>query len=522
MRSRAKFSAPTAVNVPSRFVVAVVTLGAIMGPPGTMSGSPSDREGRSVSVPRRNVLLIVADDLNTALGTYGNAQIKTPNIDRLAASGVRFDRAYCQYPLCGPSRASFLTGLRPDTTGVYVNRLFRGEGVPNFRTTTPGAVTLPQMFKNSGAFAARVGKLFHYNVPQDIGTDGDDDAGSWSQVVNLKGRDKFVEDKMAKIGGSVLFSWHADETSEPHTDELGTSAAIRLLEEYRARPFFIAVGFFRPHWPYIAPKRFFDMYPADKIRLPTGPGLFAENVPAAAYSSSRDFARILPMLTDPVLRENIRAYYAAVSFVDEQVGRLMEAVARLGLRENTIIVFISDHGYHLGEHGLWQKKSLWEASLRVPLIIAVPGTKNAGRITRRTVELVDLYSTLADLCGLEKPRTDGRSLRPLLEDTEVAWPYPAFSQMQIGAITNTSVPGIDGNFMGRSVRTEHWRYTQWGNDGEHGEQLYDMARDPGETRNLANDPAWSNEKAQLRAMVKANVNNGDGRQERVQAQGARR
>jgi|GEM_PF-401931 len=449
--------------------------------------------------PAKNVLLLIADDLNTDLGCYGHPLVKTPHIDRLARRGVRFEKAYCQYPLCGPSRASFLTGLRPDTTGVYVNRVHEGRGIPDFRTTRPAALTLPQVFRRAGASATRIGKLFHYDVPADIGTNGKGhDPASWDRIINPKGHDKEVEDIMFRLKGSILFSWHRDESGKPQTDELATDAAIEVLEQNGDEPFFLAVGFFRPHWPYVAPAEFFDLYPLEDIPLPDGPGLDADGVPPAAYASR---AAVERHLTDRLRRETIQAYYASISFIDAQVGRLLDALDRLDLAEDTVVVFTSDHGYHLGEQGLWRKKTLWEPGARVPLIIDAPGVARSGAVSPRTVELVDLPATLFELGGVEPVVTDGESLVPLLHDPGRIWPYPAFTQMQRGRITGTKVPGDEGSFMGYSARTDHLRYVQWGPAGEHGEQLYDYRSDPGETVNLADDPAYTWKKNRLRRML---------------------
>ncbi len=306
---------------------------------------------------RPNVLFIAVDDLSCALGCYGNLIAKTPHIDRLAASGVRFDRAYNQLPLCNPTRASIMTGLRPDKIKVYdLDR--------HFREQVPDVVTLPQAFQRAGYFAARVGKIYHYNVPASIGTDGFDDPPSWNQTVNPKGRDKdeehliFNAEPDRKI--SAALSWlAADGSDEEQTDGMVASEAIRLLEQRKDEPFFLAVGFFRPHTPYVAPKKYFDLYPIDQMRLPYAPDDDRDDIPIAA------FAHNCPVpnygLTRPVLLGATQAYYACVSFVDAQVGRLLDALDRLDLNDNTIVVFWSDHGYHLGEHnGIWQKRTLFE------------------------------------------------------------------------------------------------------------------------------------------------------------------
>jgi iduronate 2-sulfatase len=449
----------------------------------TAPGRADDRPGPM------NVLIIVSDDLtNNALGCYGGPR-KTPNIDAMAARGVRFDRAYCQFPLCNPSRASFLTGLRPDSLHVY-------ENTTQFRRNVPEAQTLPQTFRKAGYRVARVGKLFHYGVPGQIGTDGLDDPPSWERTINPRGRDKDDEDRIFTLNpaakgparfGATLSWLAADGTDQEQTDGKIAAEVARLLRESADRPFFLACGFFRPHTPYVAPKKYFDLHPVDEIALPEVPVGHREAAPAPAFGSQK---KEQERLTDDLRRRAIQAYRASASFMDAQAGIVLRALDELGLADRTIVVFLSDHGYHLGEHGLWQKMSLFENSARVPLVIRDPRAKGNGRACPRTVELVDLHATLADLCGLDAPRTDGTSLRPLLDDPERAWDRPAFTQVSRGTPTTTGERTPSGApwFMGRSIRTERHRYTEW-DDGRKGAELYDYTADPAESKNLADDPA---------------------------------
>jgi uncharacterized sulfatase len=267
--------------------------------------------------------------------------------------------------------------------------------------------------------------------------------------------------------------------------------AIKLLEQKRDRPFFLAVGFYRPHVPWIVPKKYFDMYPLDKIELPREPAGARKNVPPVAFNvRPPDYG-----LSEDERRHAIRAYYASVSFMDAQVGAVLDALDRLGLTDDTVIVLFGDHGWLLGEHGQWQKMSLFEASARVPLIVTAPGPRAPGQSTDRLVELVDLYPTVADLCGLEPPADlDGKSLRPLLNDPTRPWSGAAYTQVTRGG------PKTGGAFMGRSVRTERWRYTEW-DGGKKGVELYDHAADPGEHHNLADDPRHAKTAAALRALL---------------------
>ena len=411
-----------------------------------------------------NVLFISVDDMNNDLGCFGHPLVKSPNIDRLAARGVRFDRAYCQFPLCNPSRSSLLTGLRPDTTRVFDLQY-------HFRQGMPDVVTLPQVFMKNGYYVARVGKMYHYGNPGDIGTDGLDDRASWKERFNPAGRDKTalepdIMNYSPKRGLGSSMSFLADKTGADleHTDGKVAAQAIQLLEKHKSEPFFIAAGFYKPHCPYVTPKKYFDLYRMEQISLPPITPDTPKDYPALALSGYKPWPYV--GVTPDQARECKRAYYAAISFVDAQIGRLLDAVDRLGLRDNTIIVFWSDHGYHLGEHGLWFKQSCFEEAARVPLIISVPGLKTAGQASPRLAELVDLYPTLADLAGLAPPPgLQGETLRPLLLNPTAKWDHPAFTQVQRGAAP------------GHSVRTERWRYTQW-DRGEQGEELYDQDNDP--------------------------------------------
>nr|WP_237226370.1 sulfatase [Rubinisphaera sp. JC750] len=442
---------------------------------------PAFTRAADKSTPEQpNVLFIAVDDLACTLGCYGDLLAKTPNIDRLAATGVCFERAYNQLPLCNPTRASVMTGLRPDQIQVYdLDRHFRDE--------VPDVVTLPQAFQKADYFAGRVGKIYHYNVPASIGTDGFDDPPSWQQTVNPIGRDKAEEDLIfnaephRKI--SAALSWlAADGDDTEQTDGMIATEGIRLMQEHQDEPFFLAVGFFRPHTPYVAPKKYFDMYPLDSIRLPYAPEDDRADIPTAAFAHNCPIPHY--NLDHDTLLKATQAYYACVSFIDAQVGRLLDALDQLQLTDNTIVVFWSDHGYHLGEHnGIWQKRTLFEQSSRSPLIIRAPGKAGNGTPCRRIVEFVDIYPTVASLAGVSAPDDlAGRDLTPLLANPNRKWVSYAITQ-----ILRPDDDRLPEEVMGRSIRTERYRYTEWG-QGKHGRELYDHHADPQEFHNLAIEP----------------------------------
>lgn len=450
-----------------------------------MAGAQSAAAQRESPLPF-NVLFIAVDDLNTRLGCYGHPRVQTPNIDRLARRGVRFDRAYCQYPSCGPSRASVLTGLRPPTTGVLNNRT-------RLREVLPNALTLPQWFRGHGHFAARAGKIFHQDVPTDIGTDGLDDTASWDAVVNPRGRDKDEEHRLTVHTPDLplpdqMAYLAADGTDAEQTDGRVAEAAIQMLRTHAAKPFFIAAGFYRPHLPSIAPRKWFDLYSLEPTTLPGLPADYRQRVPAAALSSTPVWPNF--GTTELQARECILAYEATVSFVDVQIGRLLDALDELNLADKTVIVLWGDHGFHLGEHGLWRKNSLFEESTRAPLIIAAPGVAG-GTACESPVEFIDIFPTVVAAAGLPQPKgLEGVSLLPLLHDPKAPHERPAHSMVQL-----REVPG-------RSVRTARWRYTEWGNEGDAGRELYDEIADPGEMHNLAEDPAQAEVCRRLRSLLK--------------------
>jgi len=434
-----------------------------------------------------NVLLVVVDDLNTDLASYGHDLVQTPNIDRLAERGVLFTRAYAQYPQCNQSRASFLTSQYPDQLEVLSLK-------EHFRDARPEVVTLPQHFRNSGYFTARVGKIFHQGVPPEIGHDGLDDPASWDLVINPAGVDIEVDEHIVSIvppeldkrsfGGTL--SWLQLDSEALHTDEIGALEAVRLLDEFHpektGKPLFLALGFYRPHTPYIAPSRWFETYPPERITLADVPAGDRENKPVAALADRRYQAE----MTEEQKRQAIQAYYASISFMDEQLGKVLDALESSGLSRNTVVVFVSDHGYQLGSHGLWQKKDLFENSTRSPLILVAPGHLDAGVHSDRVVELTDIYPTLVSLAGLVEPKTpiEGQNLLPVLSGQAPPREY-AFSQSWSAAyLVRPERRGLE--VMGYTIRTDRYRYTEWSRGAE-GVELYDYETDPLEFRNLAGE-----------------------------------
>lgn len=424
-----------------------------------------------------NVLFIAVDDLRPELGCYGNHVVQSPNIDRLAKSGVVFDRAYCQQAVCSPSRTSLLTGTRPDTTRIY-------DLVTHFRKTLPEVITLPQHFKNNGYFVQGMGKIFHLGL---------DDPASWSVPTTFpkarsaqRGADPDAAPVSAKRGppfGSVDAPDNA-----LHDGELADMAVSALKDlKGKSQPFFLAVGFIRPHLPFIAPKKYWDLYDAEKIPLATNP-FRPKDAPSYAFPT-RDEVRSYAgapagQIPDEYARQLKHGYYAAVSYMDAQVGRVVDELERLGLRENTIVVLWGDHGWKLGDHGAWAKHTDVENDTQAPLIVSGPGI-SVGKHTAALVEFVDVYPTLADLADLPLPKhLEGLSFKPLLNNPEKAWKTAAFSQYprKVGK----------QELMGYSMRTDRYRFTRWVEAADHSQvtavELYDHQTDPQENTNIASAP----------------------------------
>jgi arylsulfatase A-like enzyme len=473
----------------------------------------------AVAADRYNVLFIAVDDLRPELGCYGVKHIKTPNIDKLARSGIVFNRAYCQQAVCSPSRTSLMTGLRPDSTKIY-------DLQTHFRKTIPDVVTLSQYFKQNGYHAQGMGKIYHGGL---------DDVHSWSvpswnaraasyhksesrEMLNqmrrqlkkagkLRRNEILEKDpetgavlKLRRIGRRALGpAWEDPDVSDNTLrDGMLADHAIETLQQIKDKPFFLAVGFYKPHLPFIAPKKYFDLYPAEAIK--SAPNPFApKGAPPIAlhtFGELRSYADIpdkgpLPEGKD---RELIRAYFAATSFIDTQIGRVLDELDRLELRDRTIIILWGDHGWHLGEHGLWCKHTNFEIATRVPMILSAPQQKTRGIRTNALSEFVDIYPTLCDLAGLPIPDgLEGTSMTPLLDDPDRPWKPAVFSQYP------------RGKGMGYSMRTDRYRYTEWQAPDTTlvGVELYDYKNDSQGNVNIAKAPEHEERVAQLSKMLSA-------------------
>lgn len=451
-----------------------------------------------------NVLFLISDDMRTDLNVYGRVIAHTPNLDKLASQGVQFERAYCQYPLSGPSRSSLLTGRRPTTSGLYSNREWFGASHPEW-------ASIPMYFKQNGYQTLRSGKVFHGGIDDTDSWTVGGEARRFTNPINTEAPSYMTLEEYRKKNYGP-FNLHSDKASRQRSDQwvaLDEEASkssgdtrvadrtIQLLNEYKDsdQPFFLACGFSKPHTPFIAPKEFFDLYNVDEMPLPPD----FSSLPAVPHGFP--MGAIRPRNADLFInrpaspeeaREMIRAYQACISYVDWNVGRVLDELDRLGLRDNTIVVFWADHGYQLGEKGKWSKAgSLWEQGARIPLLIHDPRAKGNGTSSPRIVELVDLYPTLADLCGLQIPEgLDGASLRPLLDDPKTEWNRPAYT------VWNENGKGVTGIV----VRTERWRYAEFFGVGA-GAYLTDPVNDPYELRNLVGDPQYKDVVAEMHRLV---------------------
>ncbi|MCF7973624.1 MAG: sulfatase [Phycisphaerae bacterium] len=435
---------------------------------------------------RPNVLLIVCDDLNTHVSTSGYEHISTPAFDKLAKDGMTFGRAYCQYPVCNPSRTSFLHGLYPQSTGVLDNK-------SDIRQTRPGTVSLPQRFKEAGYWTGSVGKVFHNATtePADI---------AWHEAMHFDNDEmplvtplrKAFEAEHGPIDrGQARKLWRqyyptiATQTrgqqpgygpsglkDDQHKDGKNARQIVSWLDQkrYGDKPFFMVCGIQKPHVPFLAPDAYFAQYPKDKLVFSPPPVDFWTQAPKTAMVKRYEgFGFELGVENDALRREYMQAYHACISFLDAQIGLVLSALERTGHQEDTIVILTSDHGYQLGEHFMWGKVTLFEVCNRVPMVIRVPGQTKPGSKSDGLIELVDLFPTLTELCHLPAPDDlQGKSLVPMLRDPKAPGKEAVYT-----VVTR-------GTRLGKAVRTERWRYALWSD----GEELYDLENDPKEHRNL--------------------------------------
>ena len=440
-----------------------------------------------------NVLFIISDDLTaTALSCYGNKVCHTPNIDRLAEQGTRFTKAYCQGTYCGPSRASFMSGYYPHAIKML------GYGSP--RPVIGDRATWAQHFKNNGYHTARVSKIFHMGVPGGIekGTDGADDPASWTERFNSPGPEwrapgdgETLENnadsrKPGPVGGNTFVVVEADGDDLVHSDGKTAAKAVELIKQKKDKPFFLAVGFVRPHVPFVAPRTdYTDFLPYSKMELPVTIENDWADIPKAGinYKTSKNMKMDVRRQ-----KKAVGGYYASVAFMDRMVGQVLNGLTEAGLDDSTIVIFTSDHGYHLGEHDFWAKVSLHDESAAVPLIIRKPDQKPA--VCHSLVELLDLYPSLSNLCGLEVPeRLQGKDISKMMVDPEVKVRDAAFS--------------VNGK--GFLLREQNWAYIAYGKNGKGDEELFDMEKDPKQFTNLANDPAHAEVVARFREKMAAKL-----------------
>jgi len=456
---------------------------------------------------RPNVLFIVCDDLNTHVSTSGYSHIRTPSLDKLAAAGTRFLRAYCQYPVCGPSRSSFLSGLYPESTRVLDNK-------SDIRQERPGIIPLPEQFRKNGYWTAGVGKVFH-NMKNDPGEscwyeyerfenernpvlekakkEFEAENGSIEKASNRRAwRLKQKEARRGASGQKIPGYGPTDMSDEEHKDGRNVRRVVSWLDKksHGDKPFFIACGIQKPHVPFWAPQKYFDMYPQEKLVIPPAlVGDWKDIPPLAMVKRFKAFGFELDKENDALRRAYTQAYHACVSFIDAQIGLLLDGLKRNGHWEDTIIIFISDHGYHLGEHYLWGKVSLFEECARVPMIVRVPGKTRPGTSANGLTELVDLYPTLCELCGIKAPaHLQGQSFAGLVDKPSGEGKETAYTVVS------------RGKTLGRSIRTTRWRYAEWGSSSA--AELYDLEKDPAEHTNLIGKSEFNGQLEKMRGLLK--------------------
>jgi arylsulfatase A-like enzyme len=427
--------------------------------------SPAAEPGK-----KPNVLFIAVDDLNHWVGHLGrNPQAKTPNIDRLAKMGVTFSRAYCAAPVCNPSRAALMSGLRPSSTGVYDN----GQ---DWKPVIPKEQTLTTQFLKAGYNVYGTGKIYHANAHR---------PGEWTDYEVGSGQ-KVTAHPSAKDDGVGGIKFKPLTNDSRLSDENIVDYGIKQLGAAHDRPFFLAVGLHKPHMPWDVPRKYYDLFPLDSIQLPPTTKDDLADVPAGGLKMARPQADHATMLKSGRWKEAVQGYLAAIAYCDAQIGRLLDAYDKSPHKDNTVIVFWGDHGWHLGEKEHWRKFALWEEATRMPYVWVAPGVTKPGGVCDRTVDLMSVYPTLCDLCGVAKPKhVEGETITPLLRDPKAEWDRPAITTFRKD---------------NHAVRTEKWRYIRYADGGE---ELYDHDADVYEWTNLAGDARLAETKANLRKLLPA-------------------
>lgn len=490
------------LNIKRRDFLKRIFWGAVGG--AVTVGIPEFTNSVKAKEANYNVLFITVDDLRPQLGCYGQSQINSPNIDWLASQGLLFERAYCQQALCAPSRISLLSGLRPDSTGVYSINIRLSQVLPHH-------TSLPKYFKQNGYETISLGKVYHHR---------NDDPGAWSKApiiakrknlgyITDTGRRSVAENQKINptAGQRGAPTEMADAPDNAYSDGRLTDYAIEEMNRLRNKQFFLCVGYRKPHLPFIAPKKYWEIYNPEQLKLAYNPFPPKGVTPFTIgnFGELRNYYGIPrgeKPIPDRLARHLIHGYYACVSFIDAQVGRLMKELARHRLTDTTIIILWGDHGWKLGEHGGWCKHTNFELDTRAPLIIRVPGMKAAGRRTNALVEFVDIYPTLCEVCelGFPKQQLEGTSFAPLLDDPNLNWKKAAFSQYPRGSLEDR-----DKMVMGYSMRTERFRYTEWKHlkSGKIlARELYDHRSDPGENVNIIDETRYTAVLKNLEEMMK--------------------
>ena len=435
-----------------------------------------EQNGNNSSPEKMNVVFIVVDDLNKTLGCYDHPLVKTPHIDKLAASGIQFDHAYCNFAVCNPSRSSFMTGMRPETTGIVDNR-------KTLQSVIGDWVSMPALFIQNGYYTVSLGKIFHGSRPEH------NDMKGWDELHKFGTSDLGKQGVQRNMtGGELKWCWWQEAEGEDEDQQDGKIAAkaVEFIKGDHEKPFFLAVGLAKPHDPFIAPKKYFEDYPVEKCDPPVLPDGWEPPYNHTLPGETRIFNRF----SDLDKREFLRSYYACCTFMDAQVGKVMKALEESGKIDNTLIVFFGDHGYHLGEHNWWNKVTVFEMGTAAPFIVAGPPVGEQGIRSQAMFEFIDIYPTLADLCGLEQipDHLEGKSFASVVSDPSLPF------RSEVRAMTRR------GEMFGLSVKNSRWRYVEW-DKGKRGVELYDQVKDPLEYNNLAGDPVYTDTLATMKKLI---------------------